>query len=86
MVMVAHQSHRLLPSALDIRKNPVGAILPVQERKLLFCIASRTDWQKAGVTGETVTTMVIKGLLERDAAGHVSPTNHGRAMLAALFE
>jgi hypothetical protein len=27
-------------------------VLTVPERVLLFCVASGTDWQKAGVTGE----------------------------------
>ena len=83
--MFAHQSHRLLPSALDIREDAI-ATTSVEERRLLFCFASRTDWQKAGITGETVTAMVSKGLLHRDAAGQVSLTNHGQIMLTALFE
>jgi hypothetical protein len=53
---------------------------------LLFCIASGTDWQKAGVTGETVTVMVVKGLIERDAAGSLSLTGEGRAALGALLK
>jgi hypothetical protein len=32
-------------------------LLSVRERVLLFCVASGTDWQKAGITGETVTVM-----------------------------
>jgi len=82
--MFAHQSHRLLPSALDIREDAI-ATTSVEERRLLFCFASRTDWQKAGVTSETVTAMIIKGLLDRDAAGRVSLTNQGRVMLTTLF-
>jgi hypothetical protein len=46
-------------------------------RVLLFCIASGTDWQKVGVTGETVTVMVVKGLVERDAAGRLSLAGKG---------
>ena len=42
-----------------------AAGLTVGERLLLFCIGSRTDWQRAGVTGETVTALVVKGLLAR---------------------
>jgi len=63
-----------------------AARLPVRERMLLFCIASKTDWQTAGVTGDTVTAMVIKGLVDRDAAGRLSLTHQGRTMLTALFE
>jgi hypothetical protein len=38
----------------------------VRERVLLYCAASGTDWQHAGVTGDQVITMVVKGL---DLAG-----------------
>jgi hypothetical protein len=34
-----------------------------RERILLFCVASRTDWQKAGIPGETVLDMIEKGLV-----------------------
>ena len=42
----------------------------VRERVLLFCAASGTDWVHAGVTGEIVTAMVVKGLISRDAGRH----------------
>jgi hypothetical protein len=51
------------------RPTPDIATLGVRERILLFCIASGTDWQRAGLTGETVTALVVKGLLVRDGAG-----------------
>jgi hypothetical protein len=52
-----------------VRKpETIAAGLSVPERVLLFCIASGTDWQKAGVTGETVMVMVVKELVDRDAA------------------
>jgi hypothetical protein len=54
--------------------------------ELLFCIASGTDWQKAGVTGETVTVMVVKGLVERDAAGKFTLAGEWRAALGALLK
>jgi len=50
---------------------------------LLFCIASKTDWQKPGVTGDTVTTMVIKGLVDHDAAGRLSLALQSRTLLTA---
>ena len=59
--------------------------LTVRERLLLFCIASETDWQRAGITGDTVTTMLVKGLIERDAGGHLALTAHGRATLRAML-
>ena len=46
-----------------------AAALRVSERMLLFCVASNTDWKHPAIPGEIVTTMVVKGLLDRDAAG-----------------
>ena len=43
--------------------------LTVPERVLLFCVGSGTDWQKAGITSTTVTAMVVKGFVDRDAVG-----------------
>ena len=48
------------------KPDSVAAGLSVPERVLLFCIASGTSWQTAGVTGETLTTMGAKGLIQRD--------------------
>jgi hypothetical protein len=59
--------------------------LAVRERVLLFCAASGTDWLHAGVAGETVTAMVVKGLVERDAAGVLALTDRGRAVLRAML-
>jgi hypothetical protein len=53
------------------------------ERVFLFCIASGTDWTKAGVTGHTVTAMVVRALVERDAVGQLSLTKEGRAAFTA---
>jgi hypothetical protein len=44
---------------------------------LLFCIGSETDCQRAGVTGETVTAVIVKGLIVRDALGHLALTDAG---------
>jgi len=59
--------------------------LSIPERILLFCIASKTEWERAGIAGATVTAMVIKGLVERDAASELTLTKQGRAVLAALL-
>jgi len=67
------------------RPTPDIATLGVRERVLLFCIASGTDWQRAGLTGETVTALVVKGLLVRDGAGRLALTDDGRAALRALL-
>jgi hypothetical protein len=72
------------PPQLD---DPVAlaAALSVSERILLFCIASHTEWQRAGITGTTATAMVVRGLIVRDTAGELVLTKQGRAVLAALL-
>jgi hypothetical protein len=60
--------------------------LSVPERILLFCVASATEWERAGVTGSTVTVMIVRGLIERDAGGRLIPTKQGRATLTALLK
>ena len=59
--------------------------LSIPARLLLFCVATRTDWERAGITRATVTTTVIRGLIERDVAGALAVTKQGRAVLAALL-
>jgi hypothetical protein len=59
--------------------------LTVPERVLLFCIASGTEWAQAGVTGATATAMLVRGLINRDAAGRLKLTPQGRAALDALL-
>jgi hypothetical protein len=68
------------------KPEKIATGLSVPERVLLFCIASRTDWQKAGITGETVTLMVVKGLVERDAAGRLLLAEDGWAAFEALLK
>ena len=58
----------------------------MQERVLLFCVATGTDWQKADVAGDTTTVMVVKGLIDRDTAGRLTLTNAGRQVLRALLK
>jgi hypothetical protein len=62
-----------------------AAALSVPERLLLFCVASGTDWERAGITGAMVTTMMIKGLIGRKPTGGLYLTQEGRAVLAALL-
>jgi hypothetical protein len=59
--------------------------LSVPERVLLFCLASGTEWAEAGITGATVTAMVVRGLVERDSAARLTLTRDGRAVLDALL-
>jgi hypothetical protein len=51
--------------------------LSVRDRVLLLCVASETNWVQAGIAGEIMTAMIVKGLIERDAAGHLSLTDRG---------
>jgi hypothetical protein len=57
--------------------------LSVRERVLLFCAASGTDWLHAGVAGETVSALIVKG--PRDAGGALALTDRGRAVLRAML-
>jgi hypothetical protein len=59
--------------------------LTIPERILLFCIASGTDWERAGITGSTVTNMIVRGLIQRDPAGRLWLTKDGRAALDMLL-
>jgi hypothetical protein len=65
--------------------NIVAADLSTPERMPLFCLTSGTEWAQAGVTGATVTAMVVRGLVDRDAAGRLGLTPDGRAVLDALL-
>jgi hypothetical protein len=59
--------------------------LTIPERVLLFCVASGTDWEHLGITGTTVTTMVVRGMIDRDAGGGLTLRPQGRAALDALL-
>jgi hypothetical protein len=61
------------PSTDDPRAHP--AVL----------LASGTEWERAGITGSTVTAMIVRGLIRRDSAGQLWLTNDGRAALDALL-
>jgi hypothetical protein len=63
-----------------------AAALTVPERLLLFCLASGTDWQAAGITHATGQHMMVRGLIERRAATRYVLTEPGRAVLAAFLE
>jgi hypothetical protein len=65
--------------------STIAAKLSVQERVLLFCIASETEWKRAGVTRSTVASMIVRGLIQRDPVGGLSRTKEGRATLDALL-
>jgi predicted Zn finger-like uncharacterized protein len=62
-----------------------AAALRASERMLLFCVASNTDWKHPAIPSEIVNTMVVKGLIDRDAGGVLSLTDRGRAVLRAML-
>jgi hypothetical protein len=62
-----------------------AASLGVRERVLLFCAASGTSWQQTRLTDETVTNLVEKGLISRDAPGAIALTDRGRAVFRAML-
>ena len=65
--------------------------LGVQERVLLFCLGSGTDWKEAGVTLKTVAGMVgklfvtPKVLVMPTRGGALALTDAGRAALRELL-
>ena len=65
--------------------STIAAELSVPERVLLFCVASGTEWARAGVTGATATAMVVRGLIERNSADELALTKDGRAVLDAIL-
>jgi hypothetical protein len=67
------------------RLDAIRTELSIPERILLFCVASGTEWEWAGVTGATVTVLVVRGLIERDAGGRLVLTKQGRAVLDAMI-
>jgi hypothetical protein len=64
----------------------IAAKLDVEERLLLFCIGSETDWSKVGIGGAVARKMVIKGVVAHDRkTNRFVLTGQGRAVLAALL-
>src|SRR5437588_6937181 len=60
--------------------------LRVPERIMLFCLASGTDWERAGVTHATAQQLLVRDLIDRDqSAGRFNLTPLGREVLAALL-
>jgi len=63
------------------------ASLNGQERVLLFCLASGTDWERVGMTHATAQQLLVRGLINRDQSGnHFKLTLLGRDVLAALLK
>jgi hypothetical protein len=65
--------------------STVAAELSVPERLLLFCVASGTEWERAGITASVVTAAIVRGLVQRDPLGQLSLTKEGRAAFQELI-
>jgi hypothetical protein len=65
--------------------STIAAQLNVPERVLLFCLVSGTEWAQAGVTGATVTMMLVRGLVERDSTGGLKMNPKGREVFKVLI-
>ena len=62
-----------------------AALLSLQERLFLFCLASGTDWQRAGVNLGAATQLVVRNLVERDPSpARFRLTASGVKVFAAL--
>jgi hypothetical protein len=55
--------------AVTDRPTLDATALTVQERVLLFCVATGTDWQMAGIPANVVTDMIGKSLVSRARLG-----------------
>jgi hypothetical protein len=77
---------RILPTDArprELRLDRPGLAMP---ERVPFCLASGTDWQKAGVAHATAQQMMIRGLVDREGARAFELNDQGRAVLEALLE
>jgi hypothetical protein len=73
----------------DVRSKPetIAADLPVSERVMLFCLASGTDWVRAGVRHATAQQALGRGLINRATTrARFKLTPLGHDVLAALLK
>jgi hypothetical protein len=74
---------------MPVRPSPakIASDLRVPERMMLFCLASGTDWERAGVTHATPQHLLVRGLLNRASTpARFKLTPLGRDVLAALLK
>ena len=76
-VDAGHDSQRPTPET-------IAADLTIQQRLLLFCLGSDTDWISAGVMREAAQHLLATGLIEGDNSGYVI-TSEGRQALKSLL-
>jgi hypothetical protein len=70
-----------------LKPQTIASDLRIPERVMLFCLASGTDWERAGVTHATSQQLLVRGLIDRhQSAGRFKLTPLGRDVLAALLK
>jgi hypothetical protein len=94
-----HRSKRVTELAGASRAaDPVGRVmakpttpaqtaeaLSVPARLPLLRVAAGIDFEHAKIAERVVTEAVVKGLIERDAGGHLALTDHGRVVLRTML-
>jgi len=45
---------------------------------MLFCLASGTDWERAGVTHATAQQLLVRGLIDRDQSARRASRRESR--------
>jgi hypothetical protein len=66
--------------------DTIAAELSVPERLLLFCLASGTDWLKAGVPTITVQHLLVRNLVDHEHATKFVLTDQRRAAFDVLLK
>jgi hypothetical protein len=61
--------------------------LSANDRVILFCVATATDYGAAGITAHPMQSMAIRGFIAHDReSGAYTLTDSGRATLTAILE
>ena len=69
-----------------LKPETIASDLRVSERVMLFCLASGTPWEQAGVSHATPQHLLLRNLIDRHHAGaRYKLTPLGREVLAALL-
>ena len=72
------QAHEVSPLRSDLQAKGLSQRLKGLSR------SSGTDWQRAGVPGETVVDIIVKGLVVDQGLDRLALTASGRAVLKAI--
>jgi hypothetical protein len=70
-----------------LKPETTASDLRIPERVMLFCLASGTDWEHAGVTYATPQHLLLRGLIDRaSTSARFKLTPLGRAVFDALVK